>query len=126
MIFRFPGKIPAQKVVKEPVSQLDVVASLFDYLSAPKLNNDGDGRSLRRFIEDKDYNRNSDNGVVVAELEKLSKSLRGSKDSDSVPNFLVRHKKWKLIIPKQAKSSIYDMVRQRNRFYCDSFVLVAL
>jgi len=53
LLMRLPGKIPAGTVVKQPVSQIDFMPTILDYLGQPapeKIH----GRSLRPLIEGRD------------------------------------------------------------------------
>jgi len=59
--------------IREPVSQIDIFPTILDYLQVPAQYDNSDGQSLRRHIEQKDYNRNFDDGAVVAEIEKVGK-----------------------------------------------------
>jgi len=90
------GKIPEKKKIETPVSHIDLFSTILDYLNAKEFNK-SDGRSLRRFIEKKSYNKYSDEHYAVVELDgrtpvgggKLSKYL------GSQPNFMIRKDKWK-------------------------------
>jgi len=104
-----PGKIPAGKVVREPISHIDVFATLLDYLQASDFD-ESDGESLRRFIDGQAYNAEYDEAVAVVELEKVGKNVRGREGG--IPNFMIRHGGWKLIVPKEADSDVLDMVRE--------------
>lgn len=131
MMMSFPGIIPAGKIVREPTSQIgtrgsqqqqptmlntvlmffdlpstDIFSTIMDYLGVSQ-HDLSDGRSLRRHIDVNDYNRDFDDGVVVVDIEKVDKNINGK--PDTIPNFLVRHKNWKLILPKVAKSNVLDM-----------------
>jgi arylsulfatase A-like enzyme len=93
------------RVVKVPVSHLDVHATILDYLDASTYDV-GDGSSLRRFIENTSYNQLYDESVVVSELDgqfpasdtKLSGRL-GKRTA-----FMVRKGSYKLILPRLATS----------------------
>jgi len=67
------GGIPTGMTIREPVSQIDIFPTILDYLQVPAQYDNSDGQSLRRHIEQKDYNRNFDDGAVVAEIEKVGK-----------------------------------------------------
>jgi len=91
-----PGKIPAGKVVREPVSHLDVYSTILDYLDIPpfpgtnRRSYGSDGVSLRRHIEGKeDVNADRDTSAVVVEVEKAGKNLKGK--SGVEPNYMIRH-----------------------------------
>jgi len=78
-----------------------------------KQHDRSDGESLRRHIDRQDYNKNYDDGAIVAEVEKVGKALRGK--SGTIPNFMIRHKKYKLIMPKTANSKVIDMLYHLGR-----------
>jgi len=111
LMMSFPGKIPPKTVVQTPVSQIDIVATMTDYLNAKQFDN-SQGKSLRRFIEKKSWNQFYDESTVVVELDtrkpvgpnKLSGRLGSS------PNFSIRKGKWKLILPKKRDSTCLDML----------------
>ena len=65
-------------------------------------------KSLRRFIDKMSYNKNVDEHVVVAELEKVGKNINGV--GGGVPNFMIRQGNFKLILPKDPDSSVLDMM----------------
>jgi len=69
--------------------------------------NNSDGKSLRRHIERKNVNRLFDAGLVVGEIEKVTKNI--NQKPSGIPNYMLRHKCWKMIIPKEANSRVYDM-----------------
>ena len=89
-------------------SQLDIFATIMDYVGEAKPEqNDSDGESFRRLIERWDVNQRYDDGLVVGEIEKVSKNLNGK--PSGIPNYMLRHKKYKMIIPKEANSDVTDM-----------------
>jgi len=65
----FPKAIVPGNIVSEPVSHLDVFATIMDYFGASDLDG-SDGTSLRQFIEKKSYNALYDESVVVFEMDK--------------------------------------------------------
>ena len=77
------------------------------YLDAPELDK-SDGQSLHRFIDGTSYNAEYDERVVVAELEKVKRLVNGN--GDNIPNFMIRYKRWKLILPKHDDSDVLDML----------------
>lgn len=112
LIIAFPGAIKSGKLVKEPVSHLDVFATIMDYLNAGNLDK-SDGQSLRRFIEDANYNRFWDDEAVVVEIEKAvpkDNELGMSKKLGEVPNYMVRSGPWKLSMTKLAQSKTLDQL----------------
>ncbi len=62
LILRFPGKIPANKVITEHyASHMQLFATIMDYLDIdPAWVNYPDGKSLRGAIEGTAYNPNYD------------------------------------------------------------------
>jgi arylsulfatase A-like enzyme len=103
--FSFPGYIPAGKVVDDPVSHIDVFATILDYLGVEQVDGLSDGKSLRRLVED----------LVPVEGSGSSEEYVVSEWSYSAhsPNFMVRTKRWKLFLPLLDNStvinSLYDL-----------------
>jgi hypothetical protein len=54
--------------VEESVATLDCFATTLDYLGAAA-HDQGDGRSLRRFIERQNYNQDFDDEAIVTEWD---------------------------------------------------------
>ena len=82
-----------------------------DYLRASYLDN-SDGASLRRFIDNESYNRDFDEDIVVVETENRSPISR-TKLSGSLgrePNFMIRKRQYKLMLPKIRDSHVLDMM----------------
>lgn len=109
MIMSFPGRIPAARVVKTPVSHLDVFSTVLDYLGAGELD-DSDGSSLRRFIAGDNINEFYDDNFVVVETDTRYPNENGALNNELgfAPNFSIRKGSWKLIITKRAKSKNID------------------
>lgn len=106
-----PGKLPAGVVVREPVTHLDLSATLQDY-AAGLAQTACDGSSLRRFIERKSFNDQYDERTVVLEMDSRY-PLSGKKLNGKLgkrPNFMVRNGNHKLIITRKAKSKSIDML----------------
>ena len=61
LMIRFPGRIKRGTVVSEPVSHIDLHATITDYLGAGR--HPSDGASLRRYIE----NETDENAYAVSE-----------------------------------------------------------
>lgn len=98
-------------VVTTPVSQLDLFSTILDYLNAPALDK-SDGTSLRRFIENQSFNQHYDEAIVVVEQESrfpTSATTLSGKFGDS-PSIMIRKGSFKLIIPRDAKSKVIDMM----------------
>ena len=111
LILSFPGKIPSKSVVKSPVSHIDMFRTIFDYLGRPELGK-SDGRSLRRFIDKRSYNKYYDEKIAVVEMDQripvgpdqLSGKLGGA------PTLMIRKGSYKLILPKKEDSDVLDMM----------------
>jgi len=112
LLIAFPGQIPPQTIIEEPVSHLDLFSTLLDYLNAGASDN-SDGTSMRRFIEGTSYNKNYDERAVVAEWDfrdpkedgrSLARSLGGE------TNFMILKGNYKLMLTKKASSSRLDMM----------------
>jgi len=120
LIMSFPGYLPETRIVQEPVSHLDVVPTIWDYLNV--LNKDErqrdtvqksfDGTSLRRWIENKSTNQEFDEHVVVSEYDQ--RSIRNSQSlvrQLETTHMLVHRNTWKLITSKRDKAGeTFDML----------------
>jgi len=84
LIMRFPGTIPANAVVSEPVSQINLFATILDYLGAPA--HSSQGRSMRRLIEGRDK---SSFEYAVCEF-----------NSDAIPHYMVQTDEWKFLFSR--------------------------
>ncbi len=97
LLMRLPGAIPANTVVRTPASQIDLFATILDYLNQP--GHPSDGQSLRPFIEGKEAWKDR---FIVSEWA-----------SSSVPGFMVFDGRWKLMFgcSKEATShdALYDL-----------------
>jgi len=96
LMMRFPGRIKRGTVVDEPVSQIDLFATICDYLQAGQ--HDCDGESLRRYIEG---TANGDEAYAVSEW-----NWRGPVQ----PNLMVRTKRWKFFCPNTADSKVMNVL----------------
>lgn len=94
MIMRLPGEIDAKSFIHAPVSHLDFLATVMDYLGYSDQQN-SDGKSLRPLISGKSYRQDYDDEYAVSQNHK---------------GFMVRHGSWKLIIPTLATSTNPDML----------------
>jgi len=113
LLLSFPGKIPENHVIRTPVSHMDVFATILDYVAAGRPDLDqSDGTSLRRFIEQSSFNQFYDEQTVMVEIDKRIpvNGKRFSRSIDSMPNFMLRHGDYKLIIPRAAPSPVMDMM----------------
>jgi arylsulfatase A-like enzyme len=111
LMMRLPGKIPARTVVDEPVSTMDVFATILDYLNAGTFDN-SDGKSLRPFIEDTRYNRDYDEEALVTEWDYRAPQENGTLQRlfGGETNFLSLKLPWKLMLTKNASSARLDML----------------
>ncbi|MEO0588105.1 MAG: sulfatase-like hydrolase/transferase, partial [Planctomycetota bacterium] len=98
MIVRFPGRLPAGRVVETPVSTIDVFATLLDYLGAPAPPSHG--RSWRPLID----GREEPDAAVVTEWH-----FHGP----AQPNYMVRAGRWKYLTRNDADGrgldALYDV-----------------
>ncbi len=99
MMIRFPGRIKPGTKVKAPVSNMDLFATILDYLDMPA--HPSDGGSLRGLIEGI---VNEDDTYVVTEW--LS-------DLQDKPSHMVLKSGWKLMRPdpsaKKVKKALYNL-----------------
>ena len=98
MMIRFPGRIKPGTKVKTPVSNMDLFATILDYLDMPP--HPSDGSSLRGLIEGTD----DEDAYVVTEW--LS-------DLQGKPSHMVLKGGWKLMRPdpsaKKLKKALYNL-----------------
>ncbi len=99
MMIRFPGRIKPKTKVAAPVSNMDLFATILDYLKMP--DHPCDGASLRGLIEG---TTNEDDAYVVTEW--LS-------DLQGKPAHMVLKGDWKLMRPhdsaKKVKTALYNL-----------------
>jgi arylsulfatase A-like enzyme len=99
MMIRFPGRIKPGTKVKAPVSNMDLFATILDYLDIP--HHPSGGNSLRGLIEG---TVNEEDKYVVTEW--LS-------DLQSKPSHMVLKGGWKLMRPdpsaKKVKKALYNL-----------------
>jgi len=104
--------LPKNVTVEEPVSHIDLFSTVLDFMKARQFDN-SDGKTLRRFIEKRSWNKFYDERVVVVEIDERSPLTSTKYDFDlatSTPNFLVRKGSWKLMLPKLRNSSTIDVL----------------
>jgi len=98
MMIRFPGRIKAGTKVNAPVSNMDLFATILDYMNLPAAKSDGS--SLRGLIE----GTASEDTYVVTEW--LS-------DLQGKPSHMVLKGGWKLMRPddsaKRVKKALYNL-----------------
>lgn len=92
LLMRFPGRIKPGAVIQEPVSGMDLFATILDYLGAPAPGREG--YSLRPLVDGK---RSASPDFRVSEWF-----------GNNVPNFMVRTRDWKLIMAKDPASKARD------------------
>jgi len=111
LIMSFPGKIPANRIVGEPVSHIDIFATILDYLGA-SAHDRSDGKSLSRFIEKKSENRYHDEEYAVVEIDGRRPTSRTTLSGKlgGAPRFSIRKGRWVLILPSKASSPNLDMM----------------
>jgi len=99
MMIRFPGRIKPKTKVKSPVSNMDLFATILDYMDMP--DHPSDGTSLRGLIEGK---VNEKDTYVVTEW--LS-------DLENTPSHMVLKGGWKLMLPdrsaRRLKKALYNL-----------------
>ena len=98
MMIRFPGKIKPGTKVESPVSNMDLFATVLDYMGLPA--QPSDGKSLRGLIE----------GTVDKETYIVTEWLS---DPVSKPTHMVLKGGWKLMLPdgsaKRLKKALYNL-----------------
>lgn len=100
LIMRFPGEIKPETAVKEYVSNVDLFATILDYMQDKE--HPSDGKSLRGLIEgtDKEHGK-----YVVTEW-----NYRG----DISPNFMIVKDGWKLMVPQTKTSKVLNALYNLN------------
>ncbi|MDP6039473.1 MAG: sulfatase-like hydrolase/transferase, partial [Candidatus Latescibacteria bacterium] len=100
LMIRFPGRIAAGVEVDEPVSLLDIYATILDYLGVEA--GPCDGKTLRRFIEPHERAKEP---FACAEWHWRK---------DTEPNVMIRTNRWKLFIPNTPTSRVLDAMYNLN------------
>jgi arylsulfatase A-like enzyme len=100
MIIRFPGKIEAGTRIDSPVSNMDLFATILDYLEMPETHSDG--TSLRGLIEG-----TSDKNTYVV-TEWLS-------DLTTKPSHMVLKDGWKLLLPDASAKNLSKVLYNLNK-----------
>jgi arylsulfatase A-like enzyme len=97
LLMRLPGAIPAGKVIDAPAGQIDLFATILDYLNQP--GHSSEGHDLRPLIDGRD---NGADRIAVSEW-----------DSPHFPAFMVFDGRWKLMFGQTAKApsldALYDL-----------------
>jgi arylsulfatase A-like enzyme len=105
LLMRLPGVIPADTVVKNPVSHLDLFATILDYcgMTAPQ----SEGESLRPLVEGKNDGAGR---FVVSEWP-----------STASPGYMLFDGRWKLLFGRSADASsldaLYDLKNDPNELH---------
>ena len=97
LLLWMPGRIAAGTIVDQPVTTLDLHASILDYLGINPIRYPTDGKSLRRFIE----------GKEAAPAYAVTFWDPGS---TNVPVYMIREGNWKLMLPNRKDSRAPDML----------------
>ncbi len=107
LIIRFPHDEFAGRRVNEPVSLMDVVPTIMDYLRRPTLAADCRGQSLMSLI---DGDATSDDMRVTAGRHNKKKYYRPYKERRGDTNLVVRRGRWKGIWNVETnKVELYDL-----------------
>jgi len=101
LIIRYPGKIKSKKIVNGYTSNVDLFATILDYLNVEE--HKSDGKSLRGLIEGTDTEHGK---YVVQEWD-----YRG----DTEPNYMILKNGWKLIIPYSESSKVINALYNLNK-----------
>ena len=97
LLMRFPKKIKAGVEVNTQISNINIYATILDYLGIEK--NESDGNSLRPLIE----NKKSDKfDFVVTEWNYNLK--------DNEPNYMILKGDWKMFIPYSPSSNVINVL----------------
>ena len=95
LMIRFPGRIKPNTVIKQPVSLIDLFATILDYTQAG--DHKSDGKSLRPLIEGTDK---QDKFIVTEWLWH----------GDKVPCYMVVSGNWKLFCPDTPESDVVNVL----------------
>mmetsp|Transcript_3482 Transcript_3482/g.8276 ORF Transcript_3482/g.8276 Transcript_3482/m.8276 type:complete len:1163 (-) Transcript_3482:200-3688(-) len=113
LMFSFPGMIKEGTVIDEKVSNLDIFATILDYINATELDG-SDGTSLRPMIENRVINEERDQDVAFGEWDFRMPTNPGSdtlsRRIDDRPTNLVRKGSYKLMLHKSSTSDEFDMM----------------
>lgn len=99
-LISFPGKIAPNTVVEGYVSNLDLFATINDYLQIPE--QPSDGKSLRGLIEGTDQ---TNGNYVVTEWHS---------DPSKWPSYMILKGGWKMLIPSTATSTVVNALYNLN------------
>ncbi len=111
MVLRFPGRQFAGRIVGEPVSLVDVLPTIADFLRRPRIASAARGRSLMPLIRGEASEASAGSGILAMRLNK-KKYYRPFKESRGDKNVLVRHGQWKGIWNAEVGTlELYDLRR---------------
>lgn len=99
MMIKFPGRIKSQTIVDSPVSNMDLFATILDYLDMPPAPSDG--KSLRGLIE----------GTVDKDTYVVTEWLS---DLKTKPSHMVLKDGWKLLLPDSSSTSLSKVLYNLN------------
>jgi hypothetical protein len=113
LVMKYSGYIDPSTEINEMVSHLDVFSTILDYASASDIDR-SDGRSLRPFIEGREYNIDFDEDVVFSEwdfrIPLIDNHNIFDRRIDERPCLLVRKGNYKLMMQKIASTNSFDMM----------------
>ena len=92
LIISFPSKIKSKTVISDPVSHIDLYATILDYMGVKA--GESEGRSLRNIIEGKG---NDGIDYCISQWH-----------ASSTPAYMIRTKEWKYMCGREARSSFVD------------------
>jgi arylsulfatase A-like enzyme len=101
LLMRFPGRIAPGRVVRAPVSQIDLFATILDYMQVAG-DHPSHGASLRPLIE----GGGTDRGPVISEWHLAP---------DSSPSYMVVDGHWKLLLPRHPEVPVIDALYDLER-----------
>jgi arylsulfatase A-like enzyme len=99
MMIRFPGRIKPETTVTSPTSNMNLFATILDYLDMP--NTPSDGTSLRGLIE------NGEDREAYVVTEWLS-------NLDTKPSHMVLKGGWKLMLPDLSATEVVKALYNLN------------
>jgi arylsulfatase A-like enzyme len=101
LMIRFPGKIKPDTKVEGYLSNMNLFATIFDYLQLPEIPSDA--KSLRGMIEGTDQTMGK---FVVTEWLY---------NEDRQPAYMIVKDNWKMFIPYSAESKVIDALYDLNK-----------
>ena len=87
LIISWPANIEANQTIKDPVSHIDIVSTILDFVGAKPGTDVSDGKSLRRYLKMKTPPTTS--APITNPLTKIASDfLFSSNEEHSIPNTL--------------------------------------